>query len=84
MTEHPETTGKRIGKHGTIADYALRGAKAQMEETNTKEIVARRFGLDHDKPCKRPDVITCAQWRCQMANECRWDLMRNRFMKEVT
>jgi hypothetical protein len=35
------------------------------------EIVNRRFGRDHDKPCKRPEVLTCAQWECQQAGECQ-------------
>jgi hypothetical protein len=44
------------------------------EPTTTKdEIMWRRFGSEHDKPCKRPTVLTCAMWECQQANECRWD-----------
>lgn len=37
------------------------------------EFVWRRFGREHEKPCKRPTIITCAMWECQYANECRWD-----------
>jgi hypothetical protein len=35
------------------------------------EIARRRFGSDHDKTCKRPEVRTCALWECQIANECQ-------------
>jgi hypothetical protein len=34
-------------------------------------IVHRRFGRDHSKPCNRPNVLTCALWECQRANECQ-------------
>lgn len=33
--------------------------------------VWRRFGLAHDKPCLRPDVLTCARSECQHANACQ-------------
>lgn len=35
-------------------------------------IALRRFGRNHDKPCVRSEVLTCAIPRCQNANECRW------------
>lgn len=35
------------------------------------EIVKRRFGRDHERPCNRPGVLTCALPKCQYANECR-------------
>jgi hypothetical protein len=34
------------------------------------KIVARRFGLWHKKPCRRPDMLTCALWECQERNKC--------------
>lgn len=34
-------------------------------------IVRRRFGPAHDRPCNRPEVITCARWQCQKANRCQ-------------
>lgn len=34
-------------------------------------ILARRLGSRHEKPCKRPEVLTCAQWECQKANRCQ-------------
>jgi hypothetical protein len=37
------------------------------------EISRRRFGSDHEKPCKRPSIMTCAMWECQHANQCQWD-----------
>ena len=42
-------------------------------DTTADAIVWRRFGRNHDKPCKRPDILTCALWECQKANECRVD-----------
>jgi hypothetical protein len=33
--------------------------------------VWRRFGRDHDKPCRDPQITTCAMWKCQIANECQ-------------
>jgi hypothetical protein len=33
--------------------------------------VWRRFGREHDKPCRRPEVLTCALCECQRANECQ-------------
>lgn len=41
-------------------------------QPTTDEVVRRHFGRNHDKPCKRPSVLTCALWECQKANECRW------------
>jgi hypothetical protein len=35
------------------------------------EIVRRRFGRDHDKPCNRPSILTCAMPECQYANACQ-------------
>lgn len=40
--------------------------------------VHRRFGRDHEKPCKRPDVLSCAMVECQMADECRWDEVKGK------
>jgi hypothetical protein len=42
------------------------------------DTVWRRFGRDHDKPCKRPTVLTCAMWECQKANHCRWSEVEQR------
>jgi hypothetical protein len=44
-----------------------------MDSTSVDEIVWRRFGSSHEKPCKRPSTITCAMWECQKANECQWN-----------
>jgi hypothetical protein len=35
-------------------------------------IVRRRFGPAFEKQCRRPTVIACATWECQVANECRF------------
>ena len=43
-------------------------AKMTAEE---REIAQRRFGSRHDKPCRRPTILTCALWDCQQANECQ-------------
>lgn len=37
-----------------------------------EDIVRRRFGRNHDKPCNKPDVLTCALWECQNADQCQW------------
>lgn len=34
------------------------------------EIARRRFGRDHDKPCERPETLTCAMWACQVRDRC--------------
>jgi hypothetical protein len=44
-----------------------------MLQDETENPVWRRFGRDHERPCKRPNILTCAQWSCQRANECQWD-----------
>lgn len=43
-----------------------RGADPERDK-----ILARRFGRDHDKPCRRSKVLTCALWECQRANQCQ-------------
>ena len=35
------------------------------------KIVRRRFGSQHDKPCARPNTLTCALWECQKADRCK-------------
>lgn len=35
-----------------------------------REIVRRRFGSRHDKPCERPETLTCAIWECQVRDRC--------------
>jgi hypothetical protein len=42
------------------------------------ERIWRRFGSNHEKPCKRPECATCAMWECQMADECQWDFSLGR------
>lgn len=46
---------------------------AMEAATETNEVISRRFGRDHEKPCKRPNVLTCAMWKCQSAGECQAD-----------
>lgn len=41
---------------------------SEWEDVN--EVVWRRFGPKHEKPCNRPGVTTCALWDCQHANRC--------------
>ena len=36
------------------------------------KVIARRFGPDHDLPCERREMITCAMWECQIRNRCRY------------
>lgn len=42
-----------------------------MEHVNYRDIIKRRFGPEHEKPCKNPSTATCALWECQKANECQ-------------
>lgn len=35
------------------------------------DIALRRFGRDHERPCKRPEILTCARSQCQQANACQ-------------
>jgi hypothetical protein len=35
------------------------------------KIVARRFGSKHDRPCRNPDMLSCARAQCQFENECQ-------------
>lgn len=42
-----------------------------MNATERNEVISRRFGPGHEKPCRRPEVITCAGWDCQKAGECQ-------------
>lgn len=40
--------------------------------TTADEITSRRFGSLHEQPCKQGNVLTCALWECQKANECQY------------
>jgi hypothetical protein len=42
-----------------------------MTDEQLAKIVSRRFGRDHDLPCKRPDVLACALWACQSVGKCQ-------------
>lgn len=42
-----------------------------MPEPTLNEIVNRRFGRNHEQPCDRPEVLTCALWECQKAGCCQ-------------
>lgn len=37
----------------------------------TDDPVDRRFGRLHEKPCNRPETLTCALSACQFADECQ-------------
>ena len=43
---------------------------ARQAVTMSKKIVRRRFGPSFEKPCRNPDVVECAELKCQVANEC--------------
>ena len=46
--------------------------KSDKPKTTTdNEIVQRRFGIEHEKPCIDPNAIECALYACQEANECQ-------------
>lgn len=40
------------------------------------DITSRRFGSNHDLPCIRTDVLTCAKWECQNAGRCQDGLLK--------
>lgn len=42
-----------------------------MTDEQLAKIVRRRFGRDHDLPCNRPEVLTCALWACQSVGKCQ-------------
>lgn len=42
------------------------------------EIVRRRFGSRHEKPCNDPGVLTCAKWECQVNDCCQWQALKTR------
>ena len=47
------------------------GWKVFRESDPDAEMVTRRFGRTHERPCKNPRTLTCAMPECQYANECR-------------
>jgi hypothetical protein len=56
-TKHSEILGWKVHRPG--------------QDPELDEIVYRRFGRDHKRPCRRPEVTTCALWACQFANACQ-------------
>ncbi len=43
----------------------------QDRRAGWSEVVKRRFGSRHEKPCADPSMLTCASAECQIANRCR-------------
>lgn len=41
-------------------------------QAQISDIVRRRFGSLHDKPCSRAEVLTCARWECQVRDRCQY------------
>jgi len=35
------------------------------------DVIARRFGPRHARPCADPQTITCALYECQERNRCK-------------
>lgn len=54
-----------------MAERILCGWQIYRESDPDAEIVQRRFGKEHDRPCHRPNVLTCAMPECQYANACQ-------------
>ena len=59
-----------------IAENAINARLSALKDGGAPKldpdaISSRRFGESHEKPCKRPTVLTCALWECQHANECQ-------------
>lgn len=46
------------------------------QDPKLDKIIALRFGSEHAKPCKKPDMLTCAKWECQKANCCQADVKK--------
>lgn len=40
------------------------------------EIISRRFGPNHDKPCERPEILMCSLWECQRRNQCQYTKLK--------
>lgn len=66
---------KAASRSLSAAAALLRANGYVVEEPKVKalseEIVNRRFGREHVLPCKDPNTITCALYKCQISNECR-------------
>lgn len=39
---------------------------------DVEEIVKRRYGRRHEKPCAKPDTLSCSLWECQERDRCRF------------
>lgn len=35
------------------------------------DVLARRFGSAHARPCADPNTVTCTLWDCQERNRCK-------------
>lgn len=35
-----------------------------------KEILSRKFGSRHEKPCDYPEMVECTHFECQEADKC--------------
>lgn len=44
-----------------------------MVTISRREISKRRFGPAFENECRRPAMIECALWECQIANCCQYD-----------
>lgn len=42
-----------------------------IPDEDVEAVVLRRFGKDHEQPCARRNVLTCAMWKCQVRNRCQ-------------
>lgn len=54
-----------------------------MVHAQWDEIVRRRFGSRHEKPCINPSVLTCAKVKCQLANRCKHDIYEEMFRERL-
>lgn len=55
------------------AEIDRRGLEEEYWAWSDQGITERRFGRDHDQPCKNPNMISCRRPKCQNANACQLD-----------
>jgi hypothetical protein len=77
-----EALGLRKVTRYQVEDAVMTTDTGATKTGSTDDWTWRRFGRQHDKPCKRPNILTCAMWECQQADECRWDEQQGRRVRK--
>ena len=77
VTEQPEPMLREYTCGKCDEPFTIQTTKFKWAMVNGDPVpdnpVWRRFGRNHEKPCRNPDVLTCALPRCQYAGECQDD-----------